>query len=207
MKNETVNIKKLIIKTYGKVAEKYLKKYYVDPLQTKHLKKFVTLLPKNANILDAGCGPGRGVKFFIENGFQAIGIDISDKMLEIARKKTPNGIFKKMNMENLEFENNSFDAIWSAYSLIHVEKKKIKKVLSEFKRVLKEDGIIFMIVFEGRGEKIIPDFLDPNEKLFFNYFQKKELENLLKSKGFEIIKSTVEIDMDKLPVITLYAKL
>ncbi|UCG45030.1 MAG: methyltransferase domain-containing protein [Candidatus Bathyarchaeota archaeon] len=69
-----------------------------------------------------------------------IGIDISKKALETARKRFAGQPVKlvEMNAELLEFDNESFDTVCMAYSLHHLN--RIDKVLTEMHRVLKPGG-------------------------------------------------------------------
>jgi ubiquinone/menaquinone biosynthesis C-methylase UbiE len=69
-----------------------------------------------------------------------VGIDISKKDLEFAKKRFRNhhGKFLEMNAESLEFDDNSFDTVCIAYSLHHLD--RIDNVLAEMHRVLKPGG-------------------------------------------------------------------
>src|SRR3989338_9614930 len=45
-------------------------------------------IPDNGDDLDIGCGPGRATILFGERGYQVIGVDISEEMIAIARRKS-----------------------------------------------------------------------------------------------------------------------
>ena len=77
--------------------DKETQKYYEENAnlyfqKTKNLNmlsfqnQFLKLLPRTAKILDFGCGSGRDLKYFYENGLQAIGIEISAPLANIASK-------------------------------------------------------------------------------------------------------------------------
>ena len=69
-------------------------------------------LDKKSNILDIGCGTGHHVGAFIKEGFQAMGIDKSPSMLEVAKKNYPDGKFKLADAEkNIVFNENMFSHI------------------------------------------------------------------------------------------------
>ena len=65
-----------VIKTiavYDKIASEYAKK--IDEYLPKpELQTFLSLLPKNATILDAGCGPGRDCEYFVQHGLRVVGV-------------------------------------------------------------------------------------------------------------------------------------
>ncbi|MFX1534270.1 MAG: methyltransferase domain-containing protein [Promethearchaeota archaeon] len=81
-----------------------------------------------------------------------VGIDISKKDLEAAKKQFENQPVEimEMNAETLEFENGSFDTVCLSYSLHHLE--KINTVLSEMKRVLKPGGCFILqeMYYDGK---------------------------------------------------------
>ncbi|MFH0889840.1 MAG: class I SAM-dependent methyltransferase [Candidatus Aenigmatarchaeota archaeon] len=152
------------------------------------LKKFVEIIGNRGSVLDAGCGPGRDTKFLLECGIKTIGIDFSDGMLEEAKKRVPNGDFRKMDMRVLDFEDNAFEGVWACASLLHFPKNEISKSLKEFGRVLKPNGILCALVKEGTGEGIETEKYGPR---FFAYYQKEEFENKVKESGFEVVDSGI----------------
>lgn len=103
-----------------------------------------SLLPdlKGMKILDLGCGFGEHCKQFIRKGAdKVIGIDISEKMLETARKENcdPKIEYINMPMENLSILNDSFDAVISSLALHYVE--DFSGVVRNVYSLLNEGGI------------------------------------------------------------------
>jgi ubiquinone/menaquinone biosynthesis C-methylase UbiE len=80
---------KLVRKGYDRIAEEYqADRYTLD--NRKELEEFAGFLPKNAKVLDAGCGAGiPAAKFLIDSEFEVVGIDFSETMLKLARKNVP----------------------------------------------------------------------------------------------------------------------
>jgi len=74
-------------------------------------------------VLDLGCGFGWHCAYAFEQGArQVVGIDISEKMLAVAREKTPKGIvYIRTPIEEAEFAPRSFDAVISSLALHYVE--------------------------------------------------------------------------------------
>lgn len=177
----------VVIDTYDKVADIYAREFSGRKTDLKHLDEFLSLLPKNARILDVGCGPGDYSKYMKEKGFSVEGIDLSIGMLQIAKKMFPEVKFKKMDMRKLEYPNQTFDGLCVAYSLFHVQPSQTTNVLKGFYKVLKSNGIMLLMVHEGKGEEMVPEPLNPELKMFFKYYQKDEIETLLQKTGFEVI--------------------
>ena len=185
MKNQ---IKKAI-KAYDKIAEIY-SKYTYGQLQQYQLTKFISLL-KGKKILDVGCGCGRDVEYFLQEGFDAIGIDLSEEMLKQARKIVPKTKLKKGDFTDLKFKKESFDGIWSMAGLIHIPRKEMVNVLKGFNNILTKKGILYLDVNEGKGEENLKKPKYNNEPRQYVYFTEKEMHGYLKKAGFKIINSEV----------------
>ena len=67
---------------------KGIKNEYIDTLHKIILAKYL-LLDKNEKILDFGCGTGRFTSWLKERGFKVVGIDITEEMLDVAKKHIP----------------------------------------------------------------------------------------------------------------------
>ena len=61
--------------------------------------------------LDAGCGSGMAAALAADRGAQVTGIDASDPLLRIARERVPHGVFQTGDLEDLPFEDDSFDVV------------------------------------------------------------------------------------------------
>ncbi|HBE86143.1 MAG TPA: SAM-dependent methyltransferase, partial [Lachnoclostridium sp.] len=81
-------------------------------------KTLESMLPefKAKRVLDLGCGFGWHCQYAIEHGAKAVtGIDISEKMLAIAKEKTSDKIcYHNMPIEEISFSENTFDAVISS---------------------------------------------------------------------------------------------
>lgn len=195
---------KQAVLTYNKIAKLYAE-FNKDKLMQFQLNKFISLLPKKAKVLDAGCGPGRDAEYMHEDGMDVTGIDISEGMVEEAKKRVPKITFKVMDMRSLTFKDATFDGIWAMASLFNIPKEEIPKVLKEFKRVLKPDGIVFIAVKEGEGEKIIKKPKYNHEPIYMVFFNQQELEEFLTDAGFEIAHSITSKD-ENTTWIEIFAK-
>lgn len=74
------------------------------------LKKFVEYLPKDAVILDLGCGRGRNSFFLEQCGYEVLGLDISKRAIAQANEKGTNCIFRQFDLMNEEWPIG-FDAV------------------------------------------------------------------------------------------------
>lgn len=104
------------------------------------------------DILDVGCGTGAMGLVLSEMGHHVKGIDLSEKMMNVGRKKAKeHGLsmtFEIGDAEQIPFEDNTFDVVVNRHllwTLPHPE-----KALLDWKRVIKPGG--FVIAVEGRWD-------------------------------------------------------
>ena len=177
------------IETYNFIAKHYADEWVSKP-DLEIVDFFITSLNKGDHILDIGCGPGHYSKIFHGKGFEVIGIDLSEGMLEQARTRVSQNIFQKMDMRALKFNNNSFDALWICASSPHIPKDFIFQALSEWKRVLKEDGILFINAIIGNAPYRLESSVEIDEKRqvpgrFFQWYpSEEEFVSILQKAGF-----------------------
>lgn len=175
------------IAVYDAMAQKYAKKLD-DYAPIPEQERFISLLPPRAQILDVGCGPGRDADYFTVKGFRVTGVDFSEKLLEIARRRAPQAAFYKQDIRSLRFPQLSFDGIWACASLLHLKRHEVSRVVRKFFQLLLSGGILFVMVKKGRGEADIAEELSSHLSRHFTYFQEDELLDLVKDAGFEIVE-------------------
>ncbi len=130
-----------------------------------------SILNSQFSILDVACGTGDMCVELLKRGCTVTGVDLSERMLEIARKKTAsansqfsilNSQFHKANAEALPFAEGEFDAVTCAFGVrnfVHLEQG-----LSEMLRVLKPGGRMVIL------ELATPD--SPLLRPFYNLYTK-----------------------------------
>ncbi len=102
-------------------------------------------------ILDAGCGGGRNLVYFLRNGFQVFGIDRNEDAIEYVRSLArelapaiPPENFRVSKVEELPFSDKSFDVVISS-AVLHFadDERHFDRMLREMWRVLKPSGLFF----------------------------------------------------------------
>jgi len=164
---------------------------------------------KVGRILDAGCGNGRHVVFFSQQGFDVYGIDISQEAVEIAKawldKEGLKAHLQVRNMERLPFENEYFDVVISCEVLDHIPFLKAKKVLQEIVRASAKGAYIYITLRStedseyGRGQEVEKNTFvleEGYEKgIIQHFFDFGEIEELFT--GFKIFD--IELYEQKFP--------
>jgi len=198
---------KFAVSTYNKIADEYTKQYFNELTDTPWIDRFLDCLPKGAKILDIGCGPGTFTGYVANKGYKIKGIDLSSKMINIAREKVPGIDFKVADMRKLSYEGEVFDGLLAAYSLIHIPSKEMVATLKGFYRILQKGGVLLVIAQKGEPDKIVDELLKEGERIFVNFFTKSRLSKFLKKAGFEIKfqEETEMQDSDSLSDRVIYA--
>lgn len=178
------------INWYDSHAEEYSKKIKAkSPIS--EIEKFVEYLPKGALVLDAGCAAGRDSEHLHDFGLSTIGIDLSSKLIKIAKANYPQLEFIEGDLLSLPFTDNKFTGVWASASLVHLEnEKQLKKALLELKRVLKDEGVLYLSM-QNRGDQPsgwVDDY-HSREGRFFQFISFEDLTKLVKAEGFEILSS------------------
>jgi len=110
-------------------------------------------------VLDAGCGPGRNLVYFLREGFDVCGVDISPdavaQVRSLARARAPNlpeENFRQEPVEKMSFADESFDAVLSS-AVLHFARGEAhwQAMMREMWRVLKPGGLFFARLASSDG--------------------------------------------------------
>ena len=160
----------------------------------KFLRMFIK---KNGTVLDLGCGTGEFIWRFLRDEFSVVGVDLSEKMLEMSEKKLLKKNFANnyklvkeniVNYENIN-ENNDIqqvDYIICNFDTVNYLKneKEFLKFIEKCNQNLKKDGyLIFDAVTEDIFEEIFENdvFLDeePEYTSIWRHEQLSERKHLV----------------------------
>ena len=153
---------------------------------------------RGSKILDVATGTGQQALAFAKKGYEVIGIDLSEAMLNVAKKKNKykNVKFEVADATNLPFDDNIFDISSISFALHDMPLSIREKVLKEMVRVTKPEGIIVITDYNLPKNKIgkflIYHFVSLFEAEYYKNFINSDLEALLNKNRIKIIeKDTV----------------
>lgn len=122
----------------------------IDRLEKEAMGKLLAEIPPG-EVLEMGCGTGHWTKFFTDKGFYVHGIDISEKMLHMAEKKSiANAEFKKTDFLKNRFADCSFAHVFSVTALEFTENQD--KTFDEIYRILKPGGFFLAGCLNSESE-------------------------------------------------------
>ncbi|SOD85603.1 Methyltransferase domain-containing protein [Streptomyces sp. Ag109_G2-15] len=91
-------------------------------------------------VADLGCGPGKVTAHLAELGVPAFGVDLSPKMIELARQAYPGLHFEVGSMTSPAIQDNHLGGILAYYSTHHTPPESLPRVFAEFPRTLAPGG-------------------------------------------------------------------
>ncbi len=159
----------------------------MDKLIRDRLPAWIEKVPKNARILDAGCAEGYLLEALSRVGYKNLtGVDLSENMLEIARKRLPSDT-KLIRADILSWiedtKSNSFDVIFFNQVLEHIPREDTIKVLREFYRILALNGRISISV--PNMASLIGSFTMAIDFSHLTHFTENSLFQVLVLAGFD----------------------
>ncbi|MXX25644.1 MAG: class I SAM-dependent methyltransferase [Caldilineaceae bacterium SB0668_bin_21] len=141
-----------------------------------------------ASLLEIGAGTGQAGTFFQEGGLKVVCTDLSPEMVRLCRAKGLEAY--EMDFLHLDFPDDHFDGLFAQNCLLHVPKVDFANVLQEIGRVVRSEGLIFILMHGGRSFEGVreEDFYEP--KRFYALYADDELQLILE-RFFQVISFQV----------------
>ena len=166
--------------------------YGMDYLR-RFLDCFVTIKASPV-LLDIGCGTGIPLtKQLILEGFIVIGLDISDAMIEKARRNVPEATFITGDIVSIEI-NRKFDGILAWDSLFHLPLENQEKTIRKIIRMLNNDGIL-MFTTGGQAGELVSSMFDT--EFYYSSLSVDHYERILVQEECEILFNEIDDSMSK----------
>jgi SAM-dependent methyltransferase len=153
---------------YDAVAGLYAEMFSSDlerrPLERVLLTAFADFVRAGADggkagagrpVADLGCGPGHVTAYLRSLGLDAFGIDLSPKMVALAREAWPEVRYETGSMAALDLPAGSLDGIVARYSIIHTPPEQLPAILAEFARALAPGGHL-LLAFQADTDPAAP---------------------------------------------------
>ena len=97
-----------------------------------------TRVARGSRLLDVACGPGYVAEFAQAAGASVVGVDFAPEMIRLARSRNPGIEFQTGDAQELEFEDETFDAVVMNFGVLHLSRPEA--AFAEARRVLRRGG-------------------------------------------------------------------
>ncbi len=185
-------MKEIVEKGYDKIAAEYNSNRLTrKEVVSEYFDSLSQFFPQSGKMLDLGCGGGEPVTgYFARKGFQVTGVDVSEQMIEIARRQLPQGDFIRGDMAECQFDEASFDLIVSTFAIIHIPQSEQEKLFRNIWKWLKASGVAFLTLGAKSEESIIHEW--KGVTMYWSHFGPEEYRSMLRNIGFELLWEELE---------------
>jgi len=196
--------KSQLAQSYDLIAEQYLA--WSSPRATltrqKHLETLISHLPQNSatKILELGCGAGVPcTQFLLSHDFAVTGVDISTAQIELAKTHVPEATLIKADMIDLEFPDESFDAIVGFYSIFHLPMQDQDTIIQRISKWLKKGGWFLGNFAVEEGDVVLDNWMHPKASMFYSGRGVEGTRALFakEAKNLKLIVDEVDLERDK----------
>ena len=183
--SETIKTYDRIAKDYGITAVPELRAWHEESM-----RKFQSYL-KSERILVAACGDGRDSRFLKSLGLSVFSFDLSEGMLNEARRHDPQGEYISMDLRSITQLKEKFGGIVATGCLYHLSESEFERCISDIASILMRDGVFYLSMKTGSGAetkstpgKGYPGGEEAKDKLsgprFYQYYSPEQLIAFLK---------------------------
>jgi ubiquinone/menaquinone biosynthesis C-methylase UbiE len=209
------------IQDYDTIAEKYSEVREKDWEEMNFL--FDNYLNPGDRVLDLGCGNGRFYNNFHPEDVEYVGLDPSQKLINIAKENHPDANFGVANGFAIPYDDEYFDKVFSIAVLHHIPSFAFRQYfLAEAMRALKVGGYLILTVWD-MSEKLVKRKFNPLaflwqvglekgdvllpwyglKDVYFHAFTLRELSYLAQTMGLRVVEGG-EIAVGEKPYNNFY---
>ena len=193
------------------VATEYTEKFRDEmddkPFDRDCLDRLAREVGSLGPICDLGCGPGQIARYLHRRGVEALGVDLSPRMIAEAQRLNPYIHFHQGDMLCLPDANNSWGGIAAFYCIIHIPRDRVVDALRGMKRVLQPGGVLLITFHIGDEVKHVDEWWEKPVNLDFAFYQPAEMESWVKEAGYELEETLVREPNPEVEVATKRAYL
>lgn len=153
-------------------------------------------LAAGGTIADVGCGPGQVAAHLAGIGADAVGVDISPGMVDVARKRYPALAFEVGSLLNLPVADGAWSGAVCAYSIIHLREEERPRAFRELARALRPGGwLLLSFHISGEGYQAgqsghVERWWGFDVDLDFHYLDPSRISDELGATGYRVVAVT-----------------
>jgi len=152
-------------------------------------------------IVDLGCGTGSQCRVISKNGLETIGIDNSEKMLKVAKKKDIHKTnFILGDITKKSFSSEPFDCAIISLVLHPNNQETIQRIIQEAKRIVKNGGILILVDYDygqhikgkiaQRFIQLVESFANQSHRShYFEFMRRGALPAIISKENLQVLES------------------
>jgi ubiquinone/menaquinone biosynthesis C-methylase UbiE len=152
-----------VIGAYDTVADAYAARFFHElegkPLDCMLLQRFAELTRGRGRVCEIGCGTGQIARFLCDMNVDIVGLDISSKMVETARRLCPDIDFRQGDMFGLPWADAELAGVVGFYAIVHCDESEVQQTFREIARVLQPGGWALLSFHVGNEVMHVEEFL------------------------------------------------
>jgi 2-polyprenyl-3-methyl-5-hydroxy-6-metoxy-1,4-benzoquinol methylase len=201
---------KQIVETgYDQIAEIYAnwEKHQRVEERERYTNLILHALPEGAAVLDLGCATGVPTTQILAQRFSVIGVDISERNIQLARQNVPNATFQHADMTMLDLGRERFDGVVAFYSLIHVPRTEHAGMLKRIAASLRPGGVLVATMGAWDQAELVMPWL--GTEMYWSFFDAATNRQLVEQAGLQILQAqeeTVEEDGNAVTFLWIMAQ-
>ena len=176
------------VQVYNEHVNSYISKFMDLGLYKQTFTPLLENLPANARVLELGCGPGNVVQYLKgeRQDLHFLGIDLAPRMIDAAKRANPSEQFEVMDITDAGSIQERFDAVIAAFCLPYLSYDDVPKLFRNMQQLTTDKGWIYVSCMEGTKERsgFEKTSFTGDDEMYINYYERKEIEELLKHSGF-----------------------
>jgi SAM-dependent methyltransferase len=177
-------------RSYDIVAEQYAGGFRGElahkPLDRALLGSLIEVAGAGAPVADLGCGPGHVAGWLARHGAAAVGIDLSDGMIAVARREHPEAEFRPGDLLALPARDGEFAAVVALYSVIHLSPGELPRACAEIHRVLRPGGLALVSFHIGSEVRHLAEWWGHEVDLDFRFLDTADVAQAMEAAGLTV---------------------
>jgi SAM-dependent methyltransferase len=178
--------------SYDELAATYTERMFTElagkPLDRHLLNRLAEDVRGHGLVADLGCGPGHVARYLHDQGVRMLGIDLSPRMIDSARQRSPDIEFRVGDMRALDLPDAALAGIVAFYSLIHIDEHEMGATLRELRRVLAPGGLLLVAFHIGEETVHRDELWGHTVSLDFRFLMPSPMVARLIEAGFAVLE-------------------
>ena len=188
--------KDIVRQGYDRIGDEYERwsaAEVTDPARGRYLGVLLDNLPGGATVLDLGCGSGALLTRHLAERFRVTGVELSSRMVQLARRNVPSATFIRADMASVRFPPNSFDGACAFYSLTHLPQEDLPPLLHKVASWLKPGGLFVASMSSSEDSGSVENDWVGGVPMYFAGWAAENNEELVENAGLRVLSAREEV--------------